>query len=163
VTTRNWLAAVATALVITGCSAPGENSQPASASQPADSGDQFTKCMKDNGVDTGTTSDDAGGGPTTISASPDDAGKRKAALDKCRQFLPDGGNVKPMNAEQLELARQFAKCMRGKGVPYPDPDPNTAGGDGAAKIPDGMDLQDPVIRRKLDECTAETNQLGPSK
>nr|CEL22123.1 hypothetical protein [Kibdelosporangium sp. MJ126-NF4]CTQ92904.1 hypothetical protein [Kibdelosporangium sp. MJ126-NF4] len=121
--------------------------------------------MKDNGGELTEASDDPGGGPMTLNApAPADAAKQNAAWEKCRPFLPDGGNVKPMSTEQLEAARRFAKCMRDKGITYPDPDPSSGGGDDAARLPDGIDIQDPAVRRKLDECTVETNQLGgPSK
>lgn len=142
------------------------SNQPSGSKAPGLTGDdEFTKCLRENGgapqevevpVD--------GSGQGTLNGSPpaqaDQEAQRKA-LEKCRQFLPDGGNPKPMSPENLEQARAFAKCMRTAGVPYPDPDPNDFGGEGVAKLPEGVDTKDPAVREKLNKCTQETSGGSP--
>jgi len=49
-------------------------------------------------------------------------------MEKCREFLPDGGDPPKPSAEDLAKAREYAKCIREHGVSgFPDPDPETGG------------------------------------
>jgi len=135
---------------------------PSGDNQPGmDGNDQFTKCLKENGGAPNAVEvpmDGSGEGSLNQSGAPQaDREAQQKALEKCRQFLPDGGNPKPMSQEALEQAREFAKCMRAAGVAYPDPNPNDTGGDGVSKIPDGVNADDPAIRQKLNKCTEETS------
>ncbi|MBP2320747.1 hypothetical protein JOF56_001132 [Kibdelosporangium banguiense] len=178
---RSWaVLAIGSCVLAAGCGASEAGPQVASVSTPgsASSGparpgdpnkDPFSECMRQQGVEPRSVDDSAGGG----GSGQDQAGqppagdqrKRQEALDKCRQFLPDGGQPKPMSAEALEQARQFAKCMRGLGVAYPDPDPNVGGGAGTAPIPKEVDITDPAVRQKLNKCSAETqgSSTGPTR
>lgn len=132
----------------------------ASNAPPSGGEDAFTKCMKENGVDI-SSPDKEGETKQEGSSAPADRGKYDAALEKCRQYMSDGGvNQKP-SEEELRKAVEFAKCMRGKGVNYPDPDPNQPAGGGAVKIPEGMDANDPVFRDKMKDCLRETSGLIP--
>lgn len=166
-------AIVLTVLLGTAC-APDQNnsSMPGgSESNSAPGGeDKYSKCMRENGAELQSQEiPNDGSGQGTVqqqtSAPEVDLEKQRAADEKCRQYLPDGGNPKPMNPEQLEQARQFAKCMRDEGVPYPDPKPED-GGDGAMRLPDGLDIDDPVVKEKLRNCSARTSgqgSTGPTK
>jgi hypothetical protein len=126
--------------------------------------DAYSKCMRDNGAEVQNQeipNNGSGQGTAQQGNQPQvDQEKQRAAHEKCRQYLPDGGNPKPMNPEQLEQARKFAKCMRDEGVAYPDPKPED-GGQGAAKLPDGVDIDDPVVQEKLRVCTARTSDGSP--
>lgn len=152
-------AIVLAALLTTSCatnSAPG--STPSNAAPASE--DAYSKCMRDNGAELQSQeipNNGSGQGTAQQGNQPQaDQEKQRAAHEKCRQHLPDGGNPKPMNPEQLEQARKFAKCMRDEGVPYPDPKPED-GGDGAARLPDGVDIDDPVVQEKLHRCSAKTS------
>jgi hypothetical protein len=128
---------------------------------PASGGeDAFTKCMKENGVDINTP-DQEGGGKQEGTSAPADRGRYDAALEKCRKFMSEGGVNQRPNEEQLRQAVEFAKCMRGKGVNYPDPDPNQAAGNGVVKIPEGVDADDPAFRDKMKDCLRDTGELIP--
>jgi len=122
--------------------------------------DAYSKCMRDNGapvLSQEIPNDGSGSGTAQQGNQPQaDQEKQRAAHEKCRQYLPDGGNLKPMNPEQLEQARKFAKCMRDAGVAYPDPKPED-GGNGAMKLPDGVDVDNPAVKEKLRRCSAETS------
>ena len=106
---------------------------------------RFASCMREQGIDmpdpevdsegrvrmqVGTGGQQEGGGGT-----PPDRGKFEAAQKACQQYLPNGGEPPKLDPEQVEQARQFAKCMRENGVPaFPDPQP-----DGGMQIQIGPD------------------------
>ncbi|MGH3735861.1 MAG: hypothetical protein ACRDT6_09610 [Micromonosporaceae bacterium] len=86
---------------------------------------KFAKCMREHGVQMPDPETDGDGG--SLVRIPDGEGSDKAeeAMRACRKFLPNGGAPPKLSAEDLELARKFAKCMRENGVPeFPDPDPD---------------------------------------
>jgi hypothetical protein len=102
----------------------------ASASAPADQaakGREFARCMRAEGIEMPDP------GPDGMAAMPagraDDKAavkKMEAALEKCREFLPDGGEPPKASAEDLAKARAYAKCIREHGLAgFPDPDPET--------------------------------------
>ncbi|MFI6101693.1 hypothetical protein ACIA8G_39615 [Lentzea sp. NPDC051213] len=161
-------AIVLATLLTTSCadnSNPNVASVSGSPSSTAPGGeDAYSKCMRENGAEVQSQEiPNNGSGQGTAqqgNQSQADQEKQRAAHEKCRQHLPDGGNPKPMNPEQLDQARKFAKCMRDEGVAYPDPKPED-GGDGAAKLPDGVDVNDPVVQEKLRRCSAKTNDNNP--
>jgi hypothetical protein len=84
---------------------------------------KFTECMRGEGVD--MPDPEPGGG---IRIQGGDPAKTDAAMAKCRQHLPNGGEMGRMSAADMEKARQYSKCMRDNGVTaFPDPDPETGG------------------------------------
>lgn len=133
---------------------------PASSSAGGPGPDAFSRCMRDNGVDLDDgafVSDDFNNASGWVEQTqpPDLQRRQHEALEKCRQYLPDGGNPQPMSAEELDRARAIAKCMREAGVDYPDPEPNALGGPGAMQVPPGVDISDPRVRTLLRECVRE--------
>jgi hypothetical protein len=88
----------------------------------------FAQCMRDHGVD--MPDPDTAGGPgggnikITVSGAP---GATDAAMNACKDKLPNGGNPPSMSPELQEQLRAFAQCMRDHGVDMPDPDPNSGG------------------------------------
>jgi hypothetical protein len=54
-----------------------------------------------------------------------DPKKIEAAMQKCKQYAPNGGEPPKADPARTEAERKFAKCMRDNGVAnFPDPDPN---------------------------------------
>jgi hypothetical protein len=106
----------------------------ASASTSAGTGAQgdpfkFAQCMRDNGIknfpDPGAAGSVGGNGPPAGSTNE----QVTAATAKCKQYLPNGGEMPKTNPQELERARKFAQCMRDNGVPdFPDPQ-----GDGGSR------------------------------
>ena len=142
-----WLLAAPLALVaaLSGCGGGGDQPRVASAGKPggansaaaapkddAEAALKFTQCMRAEGVDMpdpGAGNQDAlPAGNAVPDGTPLSAADKKAAaaMDKCRKFLPAGGeDMKPSQAD-IAQARAVAKCMRANGVPdFPDPDPVT--------------------------------------
>lgn len=82
---------------------------------------QFTDCMRGEGVEV----DDfkAEGGAVAIRA---DKQQVQKAMEKCRKYLPNGGEPPKLSPADIDKMREYAKCMRENGVPdFPDPDPET--------------------------------------
>jgi hypothetical protein len=102
----------------------GQNEQ-ANAGTDEDRMRAFAKCMRDNGVD--MEDPKPGGGVAMRAAGPDDAGKMQKAHEACKSLLPNGGEPKPLSPEELDKARQTAKCMREHGIDMPDPNPDNPG------------------------------------
>lgn len=141
--------ALGAALLLAGCGSKGdEASKVASISTPPSSGAasadnssgksdedrmrEFAKCMRDHGVDMPDPKPGEGGGMAiTLGGDPADQGKMESAQKACKQFLPNGGEPKPLDPAELDKMRQQAKCMREHGIDMPDPDPT---GKGATRI-----------------------------
>lgn len=139
--TTRLFAAVALVLALAGCAGsddgPGvatangaAGDTPASASAPPldreERQRQLVQCMRDNGVDMPDPEPGGGiriGGPGQ-GLNPGDP-RLQQAMEKCRQFMPNGGEPVKLSPEQLEQARKFAACMREHGIDFPDPDPNS--------------------------------------
>jgi hypothetical protein len=101
---------------------------------------RFASCMREHGIDMPDPEVDSEGrvrmqfgeGPNE-GGTPPDREKFEAAQKECQQYLPNGGEPPKMDPEQVEQARQFAKCMRENGVPdFPDPQ-----ADGSVRIEAG--------------------------
>lgn len=89
---------------------------------------KFAECMRTEGVDVPDpeAGEEAGGFKLRIGdangggPAPE---KVEAAMNKCKQYLPNGGEPPKVSAEDLEKVRQHSKCMRENGVTeFPDPD-----------------------------------------
>ncbi|MEU4163924.1 hypothetical protein [Actinoplanes sp. NPDC026670] len=82
---------------------------------------EFSKCMRDQGLE--WFPDPKPDGRMELSLP---QGVDPAAVDKaqqaCKQFLPNGGEPPKLSAAEIEKNRQLARCMRENGVPnFPDP------------------------------------------
>lgn len=102
----------------------------AGASAPSDDaalGREFARCMRGAGIEMADPGPDGMVGmPATRVGDEAAAKKMDAAMEKCREFLPTGGEPPKMSAEDLAKARDYAKCVREHGLPnFPDPDPET--------------------------------------
>lgn len=118
--------------------------------QKEEQGLKFAQCMRDHGVQMA----DPGGGPGSLmTIGPGQGGaadeKTKAALEACRQYMPNGGELTKPNAQQLEQARKLAQCMREHGLPnFPDPDPDG----GMLGKDSGIDPNDPTFKAADEAC-----------
>ena len=138
---RMWLYAVPLLVLaaLSGCAAEKKEQQIASAgggtpsasaaADDAAQGLKFAQCMRAEGIDLPDPGPD---GMVALPAVPAGAGdqakaeKTDAALEKCHEFLPNGGEPPKASAEDLAKARDYAKCARENGIPaFPDPDPET--------------------------------------
>jgi hypothetical protein len=145
--TRIAVAALGTALLLGGCGAqPDAGSKVASISTPPTAGGptaadnsgksdedkmrDFAKCMREHGVDMPDPkpAGDGKGMSIAIQGEGADRGKIDAAQNACKHLMPNGGEMKPPSAEELDKMRKQAKCMREHGVDMPDPDPTGKGG-----------------------------------
>ncbi|WP_433532805.1 hypothetical protein ACQPYA_12825 [Micromonospora sp. CA-263727] len=117
----------------------------------------FARCMRENGVD--MPDPGAGNGPTFRFDGSVDRSKVEAAMEKCRELLPNGGQSPQLDAEQLEQMRAMARCMRENGVPdFPDPAP-----DGRIQIQrDALRINpdDPTFRTAMEKCRQHAPQFG---
>ncbi|GIE30872.1 hypothetical protein Ait01nite_039170 [Actinoplanes italicus] len=101
----------------------GASAAPDEAAQ----GRKFAQCMRAEGIDMPDPGADGMAGIPGLAVG-DEAGAKKmdAAMEKCRDLLPDGGEPPKASAEDIAKAREYAKCVRENGVPgFPDPDAET--------------------------------------
>jgi hypothetical protein len=117
---------------------------------------KFVQCMRDHGIE---MSDPQPGKPAAIGKEGEDA-KTKAALEACREFMPNGGEPPSVSPEMLEQGRKFAQCMREHGLAdFPDPDPDAQGGQAA-----DIDPNDPTFKAANEACgdLRPTQGSGPT-
>ena len=111
-------------------SAGGTFATGAASAAPEDDaalGRRFAQCMRGEGVDMPDPGPNGGlAMPATRPEYQEAMKKTEAAGEKCREFLPNGGEPPKASAEDLAKARDYAKCIRDNGIPgFPDPDPRT--------------------------------------
>ncbi|BCJ38788.1 hypothetical protein Athai_62910 [Actinocatenispora thailandica] len=110
---------------------------------------EFGNCMRSHGVQ--MDDPDPNDPKITLKAGGrKGSGAAKAALQACRRYLPNGGQPRKANPQQLAAARKLAACMRANGVPdFPDPGP-----DGGFRITKGggLDPGDLAFKAAMDTC-----------
>jgi hypothetical protein len=115
---------------------------------------QFVACMRANGVDLPDPEPGDVNGKTALRF--DETGMEKtkvvAAMEKCEQYLPEGGANDKVTPAEIEGMRRFAQCMRDNGVAnWPDPLPDGSfDGDQLS----GVSKDDPAVRAIMDKCRA---------
>jgi hypothetical protein len=112
--------------------------------------------MREHGVDMPDpkpAGDGSGGMAITLGGDGADRTKIDAAQNACKHLMPNGGEMKPPSAEELDKMRQQAKCMREHGIDMPDPDQS---GKGATRM--GAPGDDP----KKFEAAAKACGMGMS-
>jgi hypothetical protein len=110
---------------------------------------KYAKCMRDNGVN---VPDPKADGTGAISIGGGDA-KAQAAIAKCKQYLPNGGEPEKMSPEELATLVKYAQCMRKNGVDMPDP---TADG-----VMQGKAVADSSELAKMDKAGKACKQFLP--
>jgi hypothetical protein len=100
----------------------------AAAVSGKEDGLKFAQCMRENGVpDFQDPKFDENGEMDLSLPAGIDPKTVEPAQQKCKQYLPNGGEREQMNPEDLKKVQVYAKCMRENGMPkFPDPD--SAGG-----------------------------------
>ena len=178
---RTLLALIAALALLSGCAGDKDKGDDvasagegkASASADANSGDiaeqsaKFASCMRENGVDMPDPQVDgdgkvAFGGPQEANGEPADREKTQAAHEKCKQYLPNGGEPPKLSTEELDQMRKFSQCMRENGFPdFPDPQ-----ADGGIRIDstegDGKKVMDPESQEWKD-AHAKCEQYMPAR
>jgi hypothetical protein len=113
---------------------------------------KFAQCMREQGVELPDPETEDGG--RVAIRAPEGAPPKgvEAAMEKCRQYLPNGGDRPRPNPEQIEQVRRMAQCMRENGVPeFPDPDPE--GGIRLRASPDSrLNPNDPTFKAAQEAC-----------
>ncbi|WP_405021104.1 hypothetical protein OHV05_33665 [Kitasatospora sp. NBC_00070] len=152
-------------LLLTGC-ASGADPDGASAGGDQEQVRKFAQCMREHGVDMSDTQDGrigtgpdpaASTGPQALSSGGAvDLPEDDNAFEKCRAFLPNGGQPQKLSAADLAQRVKFAQCMRSRGIDYPDP---TADGQAQA-VP--MNPNDPQAVTKLDDASRACDADGAS-
>jgi len=83
----------------------------------------FSQCMRENGVDMPDPQSDGSMMMTKESGIDPTSSEFKAAEEACGQILED---ARPEGAERMteppEELLEYAECMRGEGIDFPDPD-----------------------------------------
>lgn len=125
------------------------SSTPAKSSE-AEAALAFARCMRENGLPkmADPKIDENGEVQMDLDAGGVDPAKVKAAEEKCKKLLPNGGQPKKMDPERLEKLRAFARCMRDNGLPdFPDPTENGMQVDGNKFPP-----TDPKVKAAEQKC-----------
>jgi hypothetical protein len=159
---RTTVLGALTLLALAGCSSGGDDpiasaggpgSSTASTAQASDEekAHEFVDCMRDNGVDLPDPEPDGDGGfdfgLDQANVGVGDPGFQKA-LKACRDKLPGGGSEYFDDPEVQAQLREFAQCMRDKGIDFPDPDPD--GGFGG-ELGD-LDRTSPAFQSAMEAC-----------
>jgi len=115
---------------------------------------KFVACMKDQGVDVQMGSSEKGAGePVQVdpgAGGAQDPKKVEAAMEKCKQYAPNGGEPPKADPAQLEAQRNFSKCMRENGVAnFPDPD---GSGSIAVQKDSGIDPESDGFKAAQQKC-----------
>lgn len=142
---------------------------------PTEAFQTFAACMRDHGVDMPDPQVSGDGetefsGPAgvTVEGGPGGSDEVRAAREACDRHLEgvvDGERGREVDPEDREKFQQqalaMAKCMRGKGFDFPDPE----FGDGGSVMiggPDsGLDPTDPRVEEAMQACSKKAGMPEP--
>jgi hypothetical protein len=135
------------AMVMAGCTTPAI-AKP-SVRPTDDPGLAWSQCMRAHGV---SIADPQPGKPPTIDYSQGNQGSITGALQACESLAagiaPPAGHQPA--TEELDRALGYAKCMRARGVPWPDP--KVENGAISMLAPNTIDLRDPRVQAADEAC-----------
>jgi hypothetical protein len=123
---------------------------------------EYAECMREHGVDVPDPKPGEGGGLLLEQRGPDTAATR-AAEEECRKYLEEVEPPEFSDEKEQEFrdrALEFARCMRGEGLDFPDP---TFGEDGRVtmRAPAGEDpRQDPRFDEAFEKCGDDLGAPG---
>jgi hypothetical protein len=166
VVTVNRVIVVAAAIVVglTGCgtggpaepgvASVGGSGQPSTTPSLSDQQKavRYAQCLRDHGL----TVADPPAGSTNVDLSGVSKQAAAAAIEACKQYAPGGILGGPPDPATLAQLRQFAACMRARGVAVTDPDPVT--GVITLQPGPGTNKTDP----KTSQASAECEHLLPA-
>lgn len=131
----------------------------APAADNAERGRQFAACMRAEGIEMPDPGPNGMMRAETTEKRPSEAemAKEEAALEKCRPYLPDGGDMPKISQEDVEKIRKYAKCMRENGAPgYPDPNP-----DGTITMKSSAMGTEAQIKKASEACAGQAPNMMP--
>jgi hypothetical protein len=131
---------------------------------------KFAQCMRKHGVDMPDPKTDEngrvvieGGGPGSDAMNDPDM---KTADAACRKFLQDALPPKLTEAEQKEFkdkALSHAKCMRERGIDFPDPRIGEAGDVSVEIGGNGIDPDSPRFKEAQKKCGDPLDPAGATR
>jgi hypothetical protein len=137
--------AIVGVLLLAGCggASGGGGDSGANATTSGAGQDQFTACLRSQGVDIQPGSGGTGGPP-----GQGGGGDRatQEALQACQQYRPSGGGSGPGSGGPA-ASDEFISCMRDEGVALPDQQSGGAPGAGGQ-----IDPNDPATAAALQKC-----------
>lgn len=107
----------------------------------------FVDCMRGNGVDLPDPDPNQPGLRFDRNEVDIEDPAVQAALEACREHLPNGGQPPPQDADSLAALGEFVACMRDNGVDMPDPAP-----DGSLQLPDGLSPESDEFQTAMEAC-----------
>jgi hypothetical protein len=117
--TDNSIASANGGAATTVAAASGE----APAADPDERRLQFTRCMREHGIE--VSDPHAGGRPGGADLAGVDPTKVQAAFEACQQYATGLAGGQTSSAEARQQMLDYIKCLRGQGVDIADPDPTT--------------------------------------
>ncbi|WP_125781267.1 hypothetical protein [Amycolatopsis sp. WAC 01375] len=134
---------------LAGCSSATDSG--AATVEDKQAGLKFAQCMRENGVpDFEDPTFDENGEMELRFPPGTDPNAVKPTQEKCKRYLPNGGEPEKMNAEDVKKFQAYAKCMRENGMPdYPDPDAEGRSRFESGKAPDP---NDPGLKTAHEKC-----------
>jgi hypothetical protein len=150
-------------LAATGCGGGSEEGDPGAEKEEAPIA--FARCMREEGIDAPDPPPAERGFGFVQPGPGDDEAKFDAARKKCQEEVE--ANFEFLSEDQALLFDNlvlFARCMRGKGIDFPDPDQSTDRGAGEY-IKRVSDPGDPQFEEADDECRIEVRAAsgGPAE
>jgi hypothetical protein len=107
--------------------------------------------MREHGIDMDDPDPDSGGGG--VSVSENDKDKADKANAACKHLMPNGGEQEKPTAEDLDQARQTAKCLREHGIEVKEPTMDEPGISITAG--DGGDNDPEKVSKAMEACTPD--------
>jgi hypothetical protein len=136
------------ALLLAGCAGAADSG---AADGNKEAGMKFAQCMRENGVPDFEDPTIDENGELDMNLPPGvDPKTVEPAQEKCKKYLPDGGEGEQMNPEDVKKFQAYAKCMRENGMPdYPDPD-----SEGHSRFESGTapEPNDPDLKAAHEKC-----------
>lgn len=128
------------------------------AVDPEEAFQQYTECMRENGVDMGDPGSSGDeGGAVIIGGGDIDFEAFEEASAACDSILEGAFGEFEMTPEQeAEMRDQelaFARCMRDNGIDWPDPSGDLAHGS-MIELPDNVDPED--VNAAMEVCSKDT-------
>jgi hypothetical protein len=139
-----------------GIASAGGTATPSSSASAASGTDkdrflQYAQCMRQNGVPEFPDPEVNGGAVQMRLPDGVDRAKVDAAQQKCKQYLPNGGENSTPNPQLREQMLKLSQCMRENGVPnFPDPDDGGGIRLDGGKL--GIDPQSDTFKSAQEKC-----------